>query len=188
MAARVTRAQRAAWPAAALAASLALAGCFAPAPANQPPENGTPLPTPVASLTTQLDGTVALVREALARANLQANPSPAPYRPSEPQSLVQVPRTVVQEQSFSNPNVGVAVIYDLASADAAAAAGQDFANYLQGGFGQTNYPLDAQFALSQVGGTLIFTWWSASRAPDDTIAEAGFNAVAGVGTPIPILK
>jgi hypothetical protein len=165
----------------------ALAGCMAPGPA-QPQGNGGPaLPTPQASLSLQVEGTAAVVRQALAQAGLQLNPPIQPYRPSEPAGLAMVPRAVLQE-NLADPDQGYVIIYEFPDVTTATDRGRELATYLGSGFGQTNYPLDAQFAITQVGGTIVFTWWSKERSSNDQLAEAGFNAVASVGQPIPVLK
>lgn len=145
------------------------------------------LPTPQASLSTQVEGTVAVVRQALAAAGLQLNPPIQPYRPSEPAGLATVPRAILQE-NLADPDQGYVVIYEFPDTATATDRGRELAAYLGSGFGQTNYPLDAQFAVNQVGGTIVFTWWTAERASNRALAEAGFNAVASVGQPIPVLK
>lgn len=170
-----------------LAALLLFAGCFAPSGGDQPGPAGPSLPTPQVSLSTQVDGTVSLVRQALAQAGLQLNPPVTAYRPSEPAGLATSPRAVFQE-SVADPDQGYVLIYDLSDTATATDRGKELAAYLGSGFGQTNYPLDAQFAISQVGGTLVFTWWSASRSSNDALAEAAFSAVASVGQPIPVVK
>ncbi|MEA2621678.1 MAG: hypothetical protein QOH61_588 [Chloroflexota bacterium] len=172
---------------AAVGAVLALGACFAPGPADQPGPGGPTLPTPQASLSLQIQGTVALIREALRDAGLQLNPPIQPYRPSEPASLTTVPRAVLQE-SIPDLDQGFVVVYELTDAATATDRGKELAAYLGSGFGQTNFPLDAQFAIGQVGGTLVFTWWSAERASNRAVAEAGFNAVSSVGQPIPVIK
>jgi hypothetical protein len=170
----------------ALLAILLLGGCSAN-PAEQPAPTGPPLPTTQASLSAQVSGTVALLRAALAGAGLQLQPATQPYRPSEPASLVQAPRAVFQE-SLSDPNAGFVVIYDLSDPAVATSRAREFAGYLGSGFGQTNYPFDAQFSIAQVGGTIVFTWWSPSVASNEQLAEAGFDAVASVGQAIPVTK
>ena len=178
--------------AAGLTAVLLLAGCFAPGGGDQPGPPGPPLPTPQASLSAQVDGTVSLVRAALAKANLQLDTPVVPYRPSEPVGLAAAPRAILQVTlpgaGAMDPDQGYVMVYDLTSTAVATDRGQELAAYLGSGFGQTNYPLDAQFAISQVGGTIVFTWWSASRAADDALAQTAFDAVASVGQPIPVTK
>ena len=80
-------------------------------------------------------------------------------------ALTQTPRTVLQVVG-SDPEQGYVVIYELPDAAAATAAGTELARYLASGFGQTNFPLDAQFYVAQVGETLVFTWYSSERAED----------------------
>lgn len=178
--------------AAGLAAVMLLAGCFAPGGGDQPGAAGPTLPTPQASLSTQVDGTVSLVRAALARAGLQLDTPVIAYRPSEPAGLATAPRAVLQVTlpgaGAMDPDQGYVLVYDLTSTATATDRGLELAAYLGSGFGQTNYPLDAQFAIAQVGGTLVFTWWSASRASDDALAQSAFDAIASVGQPIPVVK
>lgn len=168
-----------------LAVLALLAGCFAAPPVQQAP--GPDLPTPQASLSVQVDGTVSLLRQALAQAGLQLNTPSIAYRPSEPAGLATAPRAVFQE-SVADTDQGYVVVYDLQDTATATDRGKELAAYLGSGFGQTNYPLDAQFAISQVGGTIVFTWWSASRSSNDALAQSAFDAVAGVGQPIPVVK
>jgi hypothetical protein len=146
-----------------------------------------PLPTPRASLSAALAGTVRLVTDTLATAGYQVGPPVAPYRPSEPASLTEVPRTVLQ---LAGPDAdqGYIVIYELPTSADAAARATDLAAYLGSGFGQTNFPLDAQFSVSQVGGTVVMTWWSHDRSSDPDHAEGGFDAVRSIGQPYPVVK
>ena len=145
------------------------------------------LPTPVGSLSPELAGAVSALTTTLATAGYQLYAPQRPYRPGEPQSLSQTPRTVLQV-SGPDPDQGFVVIYQLADQAAAAAAGEALASYLGSGFGQTNFPLDAQFAVAQLGSSIIFTWWSAARSADRPAAEGAFDAVRAVGEPIPVLK
>lgn len=148
---------------------------------------GPPLPTSQASLSPALAGSVALLRSGLAAIGGQLFPPQAPYRPSEPASLTQVSRVVLQVQS-SDPDQGFVIVYELRDVAAAATAGRELADYLGSGFGQTNFPTDAQFSVAQVGATIIFTWWSADRASDREAARAAFDAIKGVGQAIPVVK
>lgn len=170
---------------------LALAAC-APAsggpsavPAGDQP--APPSATPVASLTPNMATTVAALRASLGGAALRLLPATRVYRASEPASLAQVPRAV-QQVDLSDPDLGWVVIYELRDPAAAAARGQEFAAFLGSGFGQTNYPLDAQFALVQRDATLVFTWWSRSRASDPARAEQAFDLLSRSGTSIPVRK
>lgn len=199
MAARVTcnsvrgrLARATAAPALAALVAISAVGCV---PDNRaaPPRNDDPavvnpvLPTPQRTVAPQIAATAQLVTQALNAKGLRMAPAVAPYRPSEPPGLTNAPRAVYQVD-LGVPDLGYVVVYEFADPATSVARGQEMARYLASGFGQTNYPLDAQFALSQVGGTLVFTWTSASRATDDERARAAFDAVAGVGQPIPVLK
>ncbi|HEX5465868.1 MAG TPA: hypothetical protein VFW92_04240 [Candidatus Limnocylindrales bacterium] len=110
-----------------------------------------------------------------------------PARPAEPVGLDRTPRSVYRVD-LADPDTGIVVIYDLADAAVAANAAHTLAAYLASGFGQTNFPLDAQFAVAQVGPTVVMTWWAASRTSDPTAAERAFDAVASVGQPVPVTK
>lgn len=167
-----------------LAATVLVAGCIG---ADGGGAAGPTLPTPQASLSAQIQGTLSVLSTALAAAGFRLDPPVVPYRPGEPPDLVDAPRAVFQA-SIPDANQGYVVIYELSDPGTATTRGQEFASFLGGGFGQTNFPLDAQFSLSQVGSTLIFTWWSRALATDKVAAEAAFNAVSGVGQPITITK
>jgi hypothetical protein len=145
------------------------------------------LPTPVESLSSVLAGTVAVLTDALASAGYQLYAPLQPYRPAEPTALAEAPRTVLQV-SGPDPDQGFVVVYELPDAAAAMAAGGALASYLGSGFGQTNFPLDAQFSVAQQGSSLIFTWWSAARSADRTHAEGAFDTVRSVGVQVPVLK
>jgi hypothetical protein len=164
-----------------------VAGCTSPVTQDQNNQAGPTLPTPLASLPAEVQGTLALIAQALTPIGLQLLPPTQPYRPSEPPGLVSAPRAI-QRESLAEPDLGYVVVYDLPDQQTATARAQELAAYLASGFGQTNYPLDAQFAISQVGNTVVFTWWSPNRAGGDALAEDGFNAVASVGQPIPVTK
>ena len=146
-----------------------------------------PLPTPMASVTSAVAGTVGLVTQALANRGYQMFPPVAPYRPSEPASLTQAPRVVLQV-SGPDADQGYVVIYDLTTDAAASIAGTDLAHYLASGFGQTNFPTDAQFSVAQVGSTIVFTWYSGSRASDAAASKSAFEAISLVGQPFPVVK
>lgn len=163
------------------------AGC---APTTSGQAGGQPPPprsTPQASLSTQIAGTVALVRASLNAEGIRLDAPIVAYQPAEPASISAAPRSVLQAD-VRDPSAGYVMVYEFPDAASAAARGAEFAEYLESGFGQTNYPLDAQFSLSQVGGTLVFTWWSAERAADRERARVGFQAVASVGVTIPVVK
>jgi hypothetical protein len=142
--------------------------------------------TPVASPGRALAGTVQRITQALDAAGYQVGPPVMPYRPSEPAPLTQVPRTVLQVQT--EPDLGYVVIYQLAdSAEAGVRAGE-LASYLGSGFGQTNFPVDAQFSVAQADSTVIMTWWSRERADDDDAVQGAFDVVRAIGQPYPVVK
>jgi hypothetical protein len=165
-------------------AALAVVACGGP----RTPDAPAPVaPSAQASLSAQVDATASLVRGALAPLGGSLVQAVEPYRPSEPPTFAAVPRGVFRAD-LVDPREGFVVVYELPDAAAAGARGRELADYLESGFGQTNYPLDAQFSLAQVGSTLVFTWWSRERADDEERARAYFDAVSSVGIPIPITK
>ncbi len=172
--------------AAGLCAALALSACGGGSQGD-PANGGQPLPTPQQSASSAVDGTVALVTTALSSAGFQMFPPLAPYRPSEPASLTQAPRVVFQV-SGPDSDQGFVIIYDFVSVAAASTAGTGLASYVGSGFGQTNFPTDAQFSVAQVGSTIVFTWYSGARAEDAAASRAAFDAVASVGQPFPVVK
>ncbi len=170
-----------------LAAAILLGGCLGSGNAGGGGGAGPTLPTPQASLSAQIQGTRAVLTSAMAATGFRLDPPVMPYRPGEPADLVEAPRAVFQA-SIPDANQGYVVIYELPDPGTATTRGQEFASYLGGGFGQTNFPVDAQFSLSQIGSTLIFTWWSSALATNKPAAQAAFDAIRGVGQPITITK
>ena len=144
--------------------------------------------TPMASLSVPVAGTATALRQHLAaNGGYRLDPLRRSYRPAEPVELAATPRAVFQVD-VGDPEAGLVVVYEFASTQAARQRGDLFAGYLESGFGQTNYPLDAQFALSQVGPTLVFHWWSQDRAEDAERAEGAFDAIARFGLPLEVRK
>lgn len=180
-------------PSAAVAVALGLAltalGCAPGGGARRPPsvEPAPPSPTPQVSLSPEIASTAAVVRQAVAAAGFRFDRSTQVYRPSEPASVASAPRAVFR-LDLADRDLGHVVVYAFPDADAASRAGRELAAHVGSGFGQTNYPLDAQFAISQLGSTLVFTWWSRERSSEPRRAEAGFRAVTAVGQPIPVQK
>jgi len=158
----------------ALLLASALAGCM---PAT------TPAPTPIASPSASVEATAAALRDALAGDGFTLEPPGRDYRPAEPEPVQALPRAAFRVAGAA-PGLGWVVIYDAGSPAAAAAAGADFGDYLAGGFGRTNYPIDARFHLARAGSALIFGWWSgqSSRAADE--AGRAFELVETVGQPL----
>ena len=137
----------------------------------------------MASLSPSVAAAAAIVEARLSEAGFRVEPSPLEYRPGEPAAVQSAPRAVMRV-ALADPDEGWLLIYDLGSADAAQRAGQAFASYLGTGLGQTNYPRDAQFALSRLGSTLVFSWWSRERSADPVAAAAAFDVLRAVGQPI----
>ncbi|MDQ3408094.1 MAG: hypothetical protein M3472_08095 [Chloroflexota bacterium] len=164
-----------------------IAGCAPASSGQQGGQPATPRITPQASLSTQVATGVAVVREALAAQGIRLDPPIVPYRAAEPPGIAAAPRAVLQA-GIGDPEGGYVMVYEFPDANTASARGTEFAEYLASGFGQTNYPLDAQFYLTQVGGTLIFTWWSSELAADRELARTAFEAISSVGAPIPVVK
>ena len=160
-----------------------LAGCGGAQVSDTP----APLATPVASLGSALAGTTARITDALVAAGYRVAPPVVPYRPSEPASLTQVPRTVVQVQELGQDS-GYVVIYQLAGSAEAATRAAELAGYLGSGFGQTNFPVDAQFSVAQLDSTVIMTWFSGERTEDRDAAQGAFDVVRTIGQPYPVVK
>ncbi len=134
-----------------------------------------------------MSAAVGRVTEALVAAGFRVAPPVAPYRPSEPVSLTAAPRTVLQVQDLG-PDVGYVVIYQLPGSAEAATRAAELAGYLASGFGQTNFPVDAQFSVAQLDSTVIMTWWSRERAAEDARAQGAFDVVRAIGQPYPVVK
>lgn len=174
-------------PTAALAAVAILVlvvACGGP-PGAGPVAPGSTPGTAVATLGPQFAGPAALVEARLAAAGLRVAQSPVAYRPGEPAAVQYAARAVLRVE-MADPNEGWLMIYDLRTDDAARRAGQDFAAYLASGLGRTNYPRDAQFALSRSDGALFFYWWSPERSSDADRARAAFDAVRAAGESIEV--
>jgi hypothetical protein len=134
-----------------------------------------------------MQGTVALVRSALLAAGRRLDPAVVPYQPSEPPSFAGVPRAVLRTD-VADQEQGFVVVYEASGAARAEALGRELAAHVGSGFGQTNYPLDAQFALSQVGPTVVFHWWSPDRVEDRDRAQGAFDVISRFGQPIEVRK
>ncbi len=169
-----------------LVVAAVVAACAPTSSGQEGGQQATPRTTPQASFSTQISSGVAVVRQALTDVGIRLDPPVVPYRSAEPPGIAAAPRVVLQA-GIGDPQGGYVTIYEFADADTANVRGAEFADYLESGFGQTNYPLDAQFSLAQLGGTLIFTWWSSELAADRELARMAFDAVSSVGTRIPIV-
>jgi hypothetical protein len=165
----------------------AAVGCAPPSSGQQGGEPPVPRITPQASLSAEMEATADLLTEALAVEGIRLDVAPVPTQPGEPGSLASAPRAL-RQADVHDPGAGYVLIYQLPDATTAAARGAEFADYLEGGPGQVNFPLDTQFSLAQVGSTLVFTWWSREGSADPDRAERAFEAIATVGASIPVVK
>jgi hypothetical protein len=175
--------------AAAAAIAVALSGsCAAPSTGGAAAgDAGAPaLPTAQQSLSPQVSATVAALRAQLGIAFPLVQLT-RPYRPSEPESMQAAPRATLQVD-LGAPDENYVVVYELTDLGTAAARGRELAAYLASGFGQTNYPPDAQFTLSQFGDTLVFAWWSPERSSAPQQARAAFELLSRFGQPIAVPK
>ncbi|CAN5145534.1 hypothetical protein BH24CHL7_BH24CHL7_00610 [soil metagenome] len=141
----------------------------------------------MASLSPQLQAASATVQRRLGAAGFRLEHAVRPFRTGEPASLQFTPRALFRVM-LSDPDSGWVVLYDLGTPERAAQAGRDFAAYLGGGFGQTNFPTDAQFAVNQLEGTLLFSWYSRERSGDPEQAQAAFEEIRRVGQPFPVVR
>lgn len=145
------------------------------------------LPTPLRSYDASVAATIGLLQAAVIGIGSRLDDSPPAYRPSEPETLLQVPR-VVMRADLADPGDGFVVIYEAVDASAAEERATELARYLGSGFGQTNYAADTQFSVSVVDDTVIFTTWSRRTSGDSEAAEAVFDAIATVGDAVEVLK
>lgn len=166
-------------------ALLLLTGCGGLFTARSDP--GPPLPTPQASYSAGVAAAVTAVRAALGTAGIPLFPPSEPVRPSEPATLMEAPRAVLQA-GINESKAGYVVIYQLPDAPAAQVAATALADHLGSGFGQTNFTVDTQFHVAVLDSAVVFTWWSRETAADDELAEAAFTAIGGVGQDVPVTK
>ena len=169
-----------------LAVPLALAACTSPdRPTVQADE--VALPTPLRSFDASVAATIGALEAAVARAGERLELPTGAYRPSEPKPLLQVPR-VIRRVELADPDDGYVVVYEAPSSGEAMRLADELAGYLGSGFGQTNFVADTQFSVSTLEDTIVFTTWSKRRSDDPERAEAAFEALATVGTPIEVSK
>jgi hypothetical protein len=143
--------------------------------------------TPLRTFGADIGSTVAELRTAVTAAGERIDMAVGAYRPSEPSSLLEVPRVVLRTD-LADPDDGFVVIYQAVDAAAADAMAIELASYLGSGFGQTNYPADTRFSIAVVGDTVVFTSTSASRSSDPQRAAAAFDAVASVGRAVEVVR
>jgi hypothetical protein len=170
----------------ALAATLALAACTSPDRPSVVPDQ-VELPTPMRSFDASVERTVEALEAALLASSERLGVPTGAYRPSEPASLLQTPR-VIRRVELADPDDGFVVIYEAENRGAALERAAELADYVESGFGQTNFVADTQFSVSTLEDTVIFSTWSQRRSDDPERAQGAFDAIASVGTPIEISK
>lgn len=141
----------------------------------------------MASLSPALAAASATIERRLGGAGFSLEHVVQPFRTGEPASLQHVPRALFRVM-LSDPDSGWVVLYDLGTPERAAGGGRDLAAYLGSGFGQTNFPMDAEFTVNQIDSTLMFSWWSRERAGDPEQAQAAFEELRRVGQPFPVTR
>lgn len=146
-----------------------------------------PLPTPMRSFGASVAATVRQLEEALVPEGTRLGVAAGAYRPSEPPSLLQLPRVVLRAD-LADTDDGFVVVYQAPDRASALTRSQELADYLGSGFGQTNYPADTQFSVGVLDDTIIFTTWSSRRSDDPERAASVFDAIADVGEPVAVNK
>ena len=165
-------------------APLLLGGCV--------PIVASPTSLPAPGSLAPAPGEVAQTAVALASAFRQVGigfiRSQQPYLPSEPADLQAVPRTVYQEVLPRDPEAGYVVIYEAPNPAGAQTMAAGLRAYLQSGFGETNYPTDAQFAVSVYGATVVFGWYSPGASADAATAGRALGVLLAFGEPLPVVR
>jgi hypothetical protein len=145
------------------------------------------LPTPLRTFDASVAGTLAALESAVAAVGERLEVPIAAYRPSEPEPLLELPR-VIRRVGLADLDDGYVVVYEAPSRGEALHLADELAGYLGSGFGQTNFVPDSQFSVSTLEDTIVFTTWSRRRSDDPARAEAAFDALATVGTPVEVSK
>jgi hypothetical protein len=169
-----------------LLVSILVSGC---ASLDRPRAQGqtVALPTPERSFDPATADTVARLEAALEAVGHRLEVPPGAYRPSEPPSLLQIPRAVLRAD-LAAPDEGFLVVYRAADAATARMLAADLAAYLGTGLGRTNYPADTRFSIAVDGSSLVFSSWSPSRSADPARGEDVFEAIASVGQPVDVAR
>lgn len=172
-----------------LLSAAALLVAIACTSADRPSVQADPvaLPTPLRSFDASVGTTIGELQAAVTRVGSRLVAPTGPYRPSEPQSLLMVPR-VVMRADLADADDGYVIIYDAADPGAAQELALELATYLGSGFGRSNFSGDTQFSVAVAGDTIVFTSWSRSRASDAERSEAIFDAVAAIGEPVEVAR
>ena len=161
----------------------AIAGCV-PVPAVATPAPAASQAAPAAVVSQA----AAALEAAYRQAGFGFIEAVRPYRPSEPPDLIAVPRTVYQVVLPKDPGSGYIVIYRASDPAQASALATSMQQYLQSGFGQTNFPTDAQFAVEVYGSAMLFGWYSPGASADPAAAAAALRVLQGFGQGFPVVR
>ena len=161
-----------------------LAGCVPLASGSSPTSAAVPQP-PVPVAVAQ---TAAALEAAYRQANFGFIQATRPYRPSEPPDLIAVPRTVYQVVLPKDPDAGYVVIYNATDPVTAQVLATSMQQYLESGFGETNFPADAQFAVQLYGSTLVFGWYSPGASTDPSTAASALEVLRSFGQAFPVVR
>jgi hypothetical protein len=134
----------------------------------------------ITSVAEELGAAVTVVGERLEAAG-------GAYRPSEPQSMLEVPRAILRVD-LADPDDGFVVVYRASDAAPADGMAAELASHLGSGFGQTNYPADTRFSVAVVGDSVVFTSFSPGRSSDPERAQRAFEAIAEVGRAVEVVR
>jgi hypothetical protein len=145
------------------------------------------LPTPLRSYDPGVQATLDRLEDAAALGGTRLVTAARAYRPSEPASLLQVPRAVVRAD-LADAEDGFVIIYDADDAGSASHYASELADYLGSGFGQANFAADTRFSVAIDGDNVVFTSMSPSRSTDPERAAEVFVALASVGDPVEVIK
>lgn len=163
--------------------AVAFAGCV-PVPAAATPAPAVSQAAPPAAVSQAASALEAAYRQA-GFGFIEAN---QPYRPSEPPDLIAVPRTVYQVVLPKDPGSGYVVIYRATDTGQAQSLATSMREYLQSGFGQTNFPTDAQFAVEVYGSAMLFGWYSPGASADPATAASALRVLQGFGQAFPVVR
>ncbi len=163
--------------------AVAFAGCV-PVPAAGTPAPAVSQAAPPAAVSQAAAALEAAYRQA-GFGFIEAN---QPYRPSEPPDLIAVPRTVYQVVLPKDPGSGHVVIYRATDPAQAQSFATSMQQYLQSGFGQTNFPTDAQFAVEVYGPAMLFGWYSPGASADPATAASALRVLQGFGQAYPVVR
>jgi hypothetical protein len=143
--------------------------------------------TPRASAGQAAQVAVAALRDALAIADYDLEPATRMFMPAQPAALITVPRSAYQVR-LSDPDGGIVLIYEFATAEAASTGAQGLADYLSSGPGKINFPGDATFYVAQLGPAVLLSWFSPSQSADPEAGMGAFDLISTVGAEVSVLR